>query len=659
MSAQNTVRHPVVLAVKVGWAPISRRSLLISFIDAGLAASALIWAFSFRYGLGLFTSDLLPFVLFNAALFGCVFGVAVMVSGLPKRLWCHASVDDLVQLAAVSVFSIFVFYFALFAINRLDDIPRSIPALHWLLVMALTGSARIGARLWFQSQYGKRLQALDKHASVPVALIGTGLRASMFIRTARFNGACPYRPVAVFDRHGGNVNRVIDDVPISGTIDDIDVQLRKLELAGTKPRWLVICEDLPSETIGELIRKAEDAGIRVAKSPQMIRLAQDDDENQSLKLRPIEFEDLLGRSPANLDLAAIRNLLKGKRILVTGAGGSIGSELCRMIAKCKPSNLVILDACEFNLYSIDAELRRDHPKLPISTVLGDIRRRHVMKRHFAHHHPEIVFHAAALKHVPMVETNPLEGIETNVLGTRNVVDSAIESGAAAMIMVSTDKAVSPTSVMGATKRMAEFYCQCNGRSVDRSCRTRLITVRFGNVLGSSGSILPLFQQQIAMGGPLTVTHPEISRYFMTINEAVGLVLQAATCILNSPKLVRGVAVLDMGKPVKIYDLASNIARLSGLEPGKDIEIKSVGLRPGEKLYEELFAPEEMQIPFEADGINMAISTPPDPEELEGRLDVLQVAIQSRDTDLALETLESIVPGYEPMKALAGEDSCVA
>ena len=645
MNAIKSLRLPSFALSLNEIAPISRRNLFVLLVDVGLGFAAMLLAFCLRFGGEKFFPDIFSAILSDAMVFGSVFGVAVATAGLPKRLWRHANLDDLVRLAMVSALAIVVFYLAMFTINRLDDVPRSIPALHWLLVLMLAGGARVCVRLWMSSQDDRRLALNTDGTSMPVALVGTGHRTSMFIRTAKYSGFKPYQPVAIFDTDKGNINRVIENVPICGTIDQMGQCFAELDAAGRKPRWLVICDDLSSTTIAELIRKAEEFGIRVAKSPQLIHLAQDGDDGERLKLRPIELEDLLGRSPAKLDLAAIDNLLKDKRILVTGAGGSIGSELCRMVANCKPSSLVLLDASEFNLYSIDKELRATHPGLQIFTVFADIRRRLTITKHFESYRPDIVFHAAALKHVPMVEANPLEGIETNVIGTKNVVDSAIESGAQAMIMVSTDKAVSPTNVMGATKRFAEYYCQSNGGPEQKEQRTRLITVRFGNVLGSSGSVVPLFQQQIAMGGPITVTHPEITRYFMTIKEAVGLVLQAATCILNAPDLVRGVAVLDMGEPVKIYDLACTIARLSGLEPGKDIEIKSVGLRPGEKLYEELFSSDEELVPFEADGIDMAISTPPSRRDMQRALGVLEEAVRTRDADIALKTLRSIVPGY--------------
>ena len=625
------------------------RRFLSLLADVILAASAVILAFCIRYTSETLTDDVLRVMLIDAVLFAGVFAVAQIAAGMPKRLWRHVTVEDLTRLTIVSLLAVLCFYIVMFVATRLEDVPRSVPPLHWLLLLTLTGSARLIVRFWFHREYGKQLSLQGELMSVPVLLVGTGFRTSMFIRSAKASGFVPYRPIGILDiKSNANTNRLIDGIPIYGSLSSLETDLKKLDNDGLKPNWLVVCEELPGTKMGELVAAAKPFGIKVAKSPQLIRLAEAEAEN-TIELRPIRLEDLLGRAPAKLDLDAIGRLLKGKRVLVTGAGGSIGSELCRMITARRPSELVIMDASEFNLYSIDQELRSAAEETKIIPVLADIRRRHVMMARFKEYQPEIVFHAAALKHVPMVEANPLEGIETNVFGTKNVADAAVAFGAAAMIMVSSDKAVSPTSVMGASKRAAESYCQsfsC-GRGNDGS--TRLITVRFGNVLGSSGSVVPLFQQQLAKGGPLTITHPKITRYFMTINEAVELVLQAGAHILSKSEGVSGVAVLDMGKPIPIYDLACHIARLSGFEPGKDIEIKTVGLRPGEKLFEELFAPEEVQIPTDADGIFMAKSVPMQPKVLERKLTELSEAIRNQNAARGLEILASIVPGYKASK----------
>lgn len=648
MSTTKSIDHLFVGSFRFGKITLPRRVLTL-LADVTLAAAAVILAFCIRYSSETFTNDVVRVMLIDAVLFAGVFALAEIIAGLPKRLWRHVTVEDLTRLTIVSLLAVLGFYLVMFVATRLEDVPRSVPPLHWLLLLALTGSARLIVRFWFHRQYGRQLSLHSELMSVPVLLVGTGFRTSMFIRSARASGFVPYRPIGVLDvKSNANSNRLIDGIPIYGCLSELEAQLRKLDDSGLKPNWLVVCEELSGTTMAELVKAAKPFGIKVAKAPQLIRLAEAEAEN-TLELRPIRLEDLLGRAPAKLDLDAIGRLLEGKKVLVTGAGGSIGSELCRMIAARRPAKLALLDASEFNLYSIDHELRGTAQDSKIIPILADIRRRHVVMARVKEFRPDIVFHAAALKHVPMVEANPLEGIETNVFGTKNVADAAIACGAAAMIMVSSDKAVSPTNVMGASKRAAESYCQSFGASNEQGVSTRLITVRFGNVLGSSGSVVPLFQKQLAEGGPLTITHPKITRYFMTINEAVELVLQAGAYILSKSELVSGIAVLDMGKPIPIYDLACHIARLSGLEPGKDIEIKSIGLRPGEKLFEELFGPEEVQIPTDADGIFMAKSVPPQREVLRQKLIELSEAVHHQDAARGLEILALIVPGYKATK----------
>jgi O-antigen biosynthesis protein WbqV len=332
-------------------------------------------------------------------------------------------------------------------------------------------------------------------------------------------------------------------------------------------------------------------------------------------------------------------MIAGKRILVTGAGGSIGAELVRQIAANTPSRLTLLDYTEFNLYAIDLEIRTQHPQVPLSPVLADVRDATRLAEVFAKEKPELVFHAAALKHVPMVEINPLEGLLTNVVGTRHVADACVTAGVAAMVLISTDKAVNPVNVMGASKRIAEIYCQaCDLRRGD----TRFITVRFGNVLGSTGSVVPLFQKQLERGGPLTVTHREVERYFMTTHEAVELVLEAAA--LGRTRDDQGaVYVLDMGQPVKIIDLARQLIRLAGKVPDVDIPIAITGLRPGEKLYEELFRREEPPVGTDMPGVLLSRPRVTDYAVIASKLTVLAEACRRRDTAGVFALLHDLVP----------------
>ena len=366
--------------------------------------------------------------------------------------------------------------------------------------------------------------------------------------------------------------------------------------------------------------------------------------DRDIDVRPLRSEDLLGRPEAAPDRAAMRALVNGRRVCITGAGGTIGAELARQIAQYGPAHLTLIDNAEYNLYRIDLELAETHPKLSRSAVLGDVRDSDSVAYTFAYARPELVFHAAALKHVPMVEANPDEGVLTNAVGTRNVADACISIGTQAMVLVSTDKSVDPTSVMGATKRIAESYCQALAHS-SAAGDLRLVTVRFGNVIGSSGSVVPLFQRQIAGGGPVTVTDPDVARYFMTTREAVQLLLQASA--LGAAEEGGGIYVLDMGEPIKIVDLARRMIRLAGLTPDRDIEIVYTGLRPGEKKGESLFHRAEPMVVTETPGILKARSRPGDIAFMRRRLDQLAAAARDRRTRDTLALVAAMVPEYEP------------
>ena len=371
-----------------------------------------------------------------------------------------------------------------------------------------------------------------------------------------------------------------------------------------------------------------------------------------MELKPVAIEDLLNRPQVPLDRDGMARLIQGRRVIVTGAGGTIGSELARQVAAFGPEMLILLDNGEYALWQIDLELAETHPSVPRHALLADIRDEARIRAVFEAVRPELVFHAAALKHVPMVEDNPLEGLLTNVAGTRHVADAARAVGVRAMVLISTDKAVNPTSVMGASKRLAEMYCQ----ALDIAARTAgqgmaCITVRFGNVLGSTGSVVPLFQRQLARGGPLTVTHPDMQRYFMTVREAVGLVLQASVLRVGGAELPAGeqggIFVLDMGKPVKIVDLARQIIRLAGLQPDADVEIRFTGLRPGEKLYEELFHGKEPPAPIGHPGLLMATPRTADPALVGRAIDEIAAACRGGQARMALTLLGRLVPEFEP------------
>jgi O-antigen biosynthesis protein WbqV len=375
----------------------------------------------------------------------------------------------------------------------------------------------------------------------------------------------------------------------------------------------------------------------------------------AFELKPVAIEDLLNRPQVKLDREGMARLVQGRRVIVTGAGGTIGSELARQVAALGPETLVLLDNGEYALWQIDLELAETHPGVPRRAVIADIRDEARIRAVFEEWRPELVFHAAALKHVPMVEANPLEGLLTNIAGTRHVADAARAAGARAMVLISTDKAVNPTSVMGASKRLAEMYCQAldivaRGGGAGLTC----ITVRFGNVLGSTGSVVPLFRRQLERGGPLTVTHPDMQRYFMTVREAVGLVLEASVLGTGPDPLagalpaagLGGIFVLDMGKPVKIVDLARQMIRLAGLRPEQDVEIRFTGLRPGEKLFEELFHGKEPPVPTGHEGLLMATPRTADLAIVGRAIDEIATACRNGQARLALTLLSRMIPEFE-------------
>jgi O-antigen biosynthesis protein WbqV len=367
-----------------------------------------------------------------------------------------------------------------------------------------------------------------------------------------------------------------------------------------------------------------------------------------VQIKPIAIEDLLGRPQSTLDQSGMHTLIRGKCVLITGCGGSIGSELVRQIASYAPQKIILIDHSEYLLYCIDQEIGEAFPSLSKVAYIADVGDRARIFELFQKEKPELVFHAAALKHVPIVEENPLEGIETNTLGTKNVADASRHHHVNTMVLISTDKAINPTNIMGATKRLAESYCQSlDVLDTHRTNRTRYVTVRFGNVLGSTGSVVPLFKHQIEQGGPVTVTHPDITRYFMTIREAVALVLQAAAFGSFSAMQGGKIFVLDMGEPVRVVDLAHQMIHLAGLQPNVDIKIEFTGLRPGEKLYEELFHSHESLTPTTIPNLLLGSPRIIDHKDLIHMLEQLTHALQTRHADDAMRLLCAMVPEFVP------------
>jgi len=643
-------------------------SHLVFVHDLTIAAASLVVALYLRLG-EVPIPQYADLVSYGTPAFVLIAAVTFHAFGMYRGVWRYASVPDLVAIVKAVTLAILVFLPLMFLANRLEDFPRSVPIIQWLVLVTMLGGPRFVYRIVRARDWKRSPGAHD--GQVPVLLAGASDEAALFIRAMSVDPYATYRVVGILDAGDEHLGRSIHNVPVVGRIDQLERAVQRLAADGERPQRLILTNlpgRLDAGTAGALLERADALGLGVARLPSLMefKTAMADGE---LELRPVALEDLLGRPQAQLDRRALSELVRGRRVLITGAGGTIGSELARQIAALAPARLILADNGEFNLYTIDGELRERFPQLHACPLLCDVRDGDRVEEVFAGNAPELVFHAAALKHVPMVETNPREGILTNVLGTQNVADAAARHLALAMVQISTDKAINPTSVLGASKRLAELYCQAldlagPGPHGDRTGRrgnggapppTRFMTVRFGNVLGSSGSVVPLFQRQLARGGPLTVTHPEVRRYFMTVREAVELVLQASAYGLAHPEQRGQIFVLDMGKPVRIVDVARQITRLAGLRPDVDVAIEFTGLRPGEKLYEELFDDDEERLPAAVDGVLIATSRPLALATLRDTFARLERASRALDTAELARLITTVLPSYRPAPTPAGAE----
>ncbi|WP_421991074.1 polysaccharide biosynthesis protein [Roseococcus sp.] len=574
--------------------------------------------------------------------------------GLPQQYWRYSGVRDLLQVLGASIGAAVLFTAALWLIGAWHSPNHAFPALHAMALTGLLGLPRLNGRL----RTIRRIA--EESGTQPVLVVGGVDQADLFIRALEQERKPAYRVQGILARRSRQVARRIQGHPILGTIEETDSVLETLRNEGRLPSLLVLASpDLNGHVLEALLDAADHHGVPIRRAPQPTVLGQAarPQDTTKISLRPVSIEELLDRPQVPLDREGMARLVQGRRVLVTGAGGTIGGELARQVAALGPSVLTLLDHGEYVLYEIDLELSERHPNVARRSVLADVRDEARMRRLMEEIRPELVFHAAALKHVPMVENDPLEGLLTNAHGTRIVADTARAAGCSLMVFISTDKAVNPTSVMGASKRMAEMYCQ----ALDREARQtgqgmRCITVRFGNVLGSTGSVVPLFRRQLERGGPLTVTHPDMRRYFMTVREAVGLVLQAAVVGAvdrdDAPPELRegGIFVLDMGSAVKIVDLARRMIRLAGLRPDEDVEIRFTGLRPGEKLFEEMFHGQEPPRPTQFPGLLVATPRTADAALVARALDEIATAARGGHGRLALAQLSRLVPEFDHQDA---------
>ncbi len=574
----------------------------------------------------------------------------LLIAGLPFRLslqyWRFAAIGDVITVAASAAAGAILFAAATALTTAASPNP-ALPAIHALTLLVFLGTPRAYYR-WRRGRPAVKPTHLD---AASILLVGSIEDADLFIRALSQDRRQPFRVEGLLASSDRQTGRRIQGHRILGSLNDAATVLGQLQLEDRLPGALVfVTPELSGARLAQVVAQADRFGLQVRQAPRPTALS-DPDRPRPVELRPVAIEDLLNRPQVPLDRDGMARLIQGRRAIVTGAGGTIGSELARQVAALGPGTLILLDNGEYALWQIDLELAETHPQVRRRAMIADIRDEARIRAIFEEHRPELVFHAAALKHVPMVEANPLEGMATNAAGTRHVADAARASGALAMVLISTDKAVNPTSVMGASKRLAEMYCQ----ALDISARAaqqgmRCITVRFGNVLGSTGSVVPLFQRQLARGGPLTVTHPDMQRYFMTVREAVGLVLQASVLGVNGASLPSGenggIFVLDMGEPVKIVDLARQMIRLAGLQPEQDIEIRFTGLRPGEKLYEELFHGKEPPIPTGYPGLLMASPRTADPAIVARAIEEIGHACRGGQVKLALTLLGRLIPEFE-------------
>ncbi len=595
-------------------------------IDVALLNLALWGAFALRFELkipGVFISNYLAIALFVTLVRLSTF----LYLGVYKGVWRYMGMTDLVTIIKAITLGSIIILAATWTVVPGLGYPRSVVIIEWLGDVMLIGGVRMAFRLWSHG----RLQAQARDLPQSRALVvGAGDAGEMVVRQMQAHPEYGYLPVAFADDDPKKRGKKIHGVPISGGLNEIlaIVEHRQADTI------VIAIPSAPGRIVKEVVEQCQRARIRFKIVPGIKEIIEGGVSiNQ---IRDIELDDLLRRPPVNIALEEISGYLEGKTVLVTGAGGSIGSELCRQISGFRPKTLIMCGKGENSLYEIASELESRPGRPTLETVICDVTDAPRVEQVFARHHPEVVFHAAAHKHVPMMEHNPGEAVKNNVFGTKVLAEACLRHGTDRLVMISTDKAVNPSSVMGATKRIAEkVIMSLVGRG-----KTKFMAVRFGNVLGSRGSVVPLFKKQIAAGGPVTVTHPDMERYFMTIPEAVQLVIQAGALGQGGE-----VFVLDMGQPVKIVDLARDMIRLSGFEPEKDIPIVYTGLRPGEKMFEELLTAEEGVNSTKHAQIHVARGKHARLDQLPELLAELSEAAQSGEEPRIIGTITKAIPSF--------------
>ena len=556
-------------------------------------------------------------------------GLVLWWTGLYKGLWRFASLPDLWNIVRAGVLGAIAIAVALFLYNRLATVPRASLVIYPALLVVCLGAPRLAYRYWKDSRFDLSVRIPPKR----VLVLGAGRAGEVLVRELLRENR--YQPVGLLDDNVQLRGAKVHGVPVLGTLEQLPQRAHEV----AAEMLLIAMPSASNAQMQRVVESCEQSGVPFRTVPRL----QDVVSGRMAfnELKEVAIEDLLGRDPVQLDWTAIRIGLSGKRVLVTGGGGSIGSELCRQVARLGVESLTILELSEFNLYRIAQELKREFPELLIEAVLGDCGDAATCERAFGTARPQIVFHAAAFKHVPLLQTQVREAFRNNVLGTQAVAQAADRHHVDCFVMISTDKAVNPTSVMGACKRVAEIFCQ----NLAARSATRFITVRFGNVLDSAGSVVPLFREQIRNGGPVTVTHPEITRYFMTIPEACQLILQAGVLGQGGE-----IFALDMGEPVKISYLAEQMIRLAGKVPGRDVALVYTGLRSGEKLFEELFHAHENYQSTSHAKIFLAQPRSMSWDLLNAQLRQATQAVRDYDEDTLRRSLSSLLPEWREEQA---------
>lgn len=616
---------------------LQSKLLLVILIDVFCIIAAHVLAYQLRYDAQLSPKlyqqirQALPWIIFVKIIIFYLFG-------LYRGMYRYTSLTDLINILKAVIISSSIVITAIVLESHFEGLSRSVFILDGVFTFIFIAGNRVAIRMAYQMRNNRQLLLRPKKRknSKYLLLIGAGDFAEQIIREIHNNNNHPYIIVGLVDDDPSKLRKKIHGHSVHGTVDEIQ---SIINTTGAE-EILIAISAASSETMKEIVRKCQLPGIPVKIMPSMSEIF--DGKSALQSIREVDYRDLLGRAKINLDQAEIGNYLTQKTIVVTGAGGTIGSELCRQILRFNPGLIILLDAGEENLYNIEMEFKHKLGFSNYIAVLGKIQNRALLNSLFAKYKPSVVFHAAAYKHVPLVETNPWEAIFNNIFAVRNLIETSLRHNISRFVLVSTDKAVRPTNVMGASKRLTEMLMMAYRQKYNGSSKTLFMAVRFGNVLGSSGSVIPLFKQQIAQGGPVTVTDPEITRYFMSIDEAAQLILQAGAMGKGGE-----IYLLKMGEPIKIVKLAEDLIKLMGFEPEKDIKITFSGLRPGEKLYEELITKGEGIVPTPHEKIMVLQGNGKTCEEIEGDLTELATAAKNHNASEIKNILKRIIPEYVP------------